>query len=84
MKVDGAPEKFEDMILEGFDSRMRQLIEERKKELKRSICEEIDRVAEEELAQTVLRISRWARVTVKDDVLSIEIHKPGVKKEEAT
>ena len=79
MKVEESPQPFEDLILQGFNERMKQLIAERKEEAKRKICEEIDRMADEELARLVLTISRWARVTVGSDTLTIEIHKPGVK-----
>jgi hypothetical protein len=82
MKVDGAPEQFEDTILEGFKIRMSQLMEKRKLELKKAICDDIDRMADEELAKVVMSIKRWSRVEVKGDVLTIEIHKPGVKREE--
>ena len=79
MKVIGAVQEFEETILKGFNERMKQVVDSRKEQMKKDICAEIDRMADEELAKLIMSLHRWSRVTAGGDVLTIEIHKPGVK-----
>ena len=83
MKVDGAVGLFEESLLEGFHKRMRDIISARSAEYKRQVCEQIDRAADEELASLILTINRWARISVGDQTLTIELRKPGIVREES-